>query len=192
MAEKLEELIEAAEEASDIPKLLATISMCANRQCKKSTDDDDDWEIPAEAAHDAFYRVVKGGDAAKLELPMGTRVNLLRSLDSWKDEEAIVEVALGCIAAVGSASEEGLDQTVPALDVRPIVGVMRAYESESAIQEQACLAIEGLAKLSVDLKERLLAVQGIEGELRAAGGRITNERNKKYVRQAADALGLKL
>lgn len=192
MVEKIEDLIEAAEEASDVPKLLAIISMCALRRYQKSPDGDDDLESSAEASLDAFYRVVRGTAADELKLPVGTRANLIRSLKEWREEEAVVEVALGCIAAVGSTPEEKLEQSIGGIDVRPIVAMMQTYESESAIQEQACLAIKGLAELSGDLKKRLLAVEGIEGEIKAAEGRITNERNKKYVGQAAAALGLTL
>ena len=69
---------------------------------------------------------------------------------------------------------------------------MQSYEGESTIQEQACLAIEGLANSSSVLKNNLRDIEVIRDELIAAKGRITNERNKKYPGLAMAALGIEL
>mmetsp|Transcript_26486 Transcript_26486/g.56896 ORF Transcript_26486/g.56896 Transcript_26486/m.56896 type:complete len:198 (-) Transcript_26486:168-761(-) len=182
--EDIEDRIEAAEETLDIIKLLTIIKTCNENGSQE------DWDVPAEASLDAFYRVVKGGDA-DLILPKSTRATFFWSLKVWKEEEAIVEVALGCIAAIGAKGEECLEETVIAIDGNLIVDIMKQYQDEAAIQEQACLAIKGLAERD-EMKQRLRAVEGIAAELKAAEGRITNERNKKYAGQAAAALGLQL
>lgn len=186
MADEMEDKIEAAEEVSDVPALLCIIQMCSSKASEE------DWEIPAEASLDAFYRLVKGGNYP----PMGALAAIFCSLKVWREEEAIVEVALGCIVAIcskgGGYSEETLDGKVDGIDVNLIVDIMQTYQNEATIQEQACLSIKGLAETSDALKQRLLAVEGIGGELKAAEGRITNERNKKYAGQVATALGLLL
>ena len=114
------------------------------------------------------------------------------AMKEWREEEAVVEVALGCVAACGAAKEASLDETAKHIDVDSIADAMNAYEGEAAIQEQACLAITSLAELSDDLKGRLKSSEGIGAELREAEGRITNERNKKYAGRAMAALGLLL
>mmetsp|Transcript_4605 Transcript_4605/g.11594 ORF Transcript_4605/g.11594 Transcript_4605/m.11594 type:complete len:195 (-) Transcript_4605:520-1104(-) len=184
----MESEIEAAESSSNIDILLKILSECESnhRQGKEG-----DWDVPTEACLDAFYRILKKGgksDDKTEQLPASTRVTLFRSLKEWIDEEAIVEVCLGCMGAVGSKREDGFEETTHAeIDANLIVEVMQQYSNESTIQEQACLAIKALVEIDV-MKKKLLAVGEIEEELKAVEGRITNERNKKYAVQALEAL----
>ena len=174
----MEDRIEAAEEAGNITDLLQIIEECTNAS-------DEDHETDAEASLDSLYRLVKGGTA----FPEETLGQIFASLKVWKEEEAIVEVALGCIVAIASKKTE-LSAEECIVDVSLILDVMQSYEDESTIQEQACLAIEGLAKASIVLKKNLRGIEGINEELIAAKERITNERNKKYPGLAAAALEL--
>ena len=180
MADQLEDQIEAAEEAGDTAKLLSIISNCTEHG------GDDDWTEAAEGSLDALYRLLKGG----CDAPDNALLQIFASLDAWKEEEAIVEVALGCIVSVSSKSSP--KQKEDGIDVALIFNVMKSFEGESTIQEQACLAMEGLAKSSDTLKASLNALEGIKDELAAAKERITNERNKAYPARAATALGFEL
>ena len=178
MAEELEQQIEAAEEASDAPKLLELISTCT------SHGGDDDWTEVAEGSLDALFRIAKGGSTSVADEAISA---LFDSLKAWKEEEAIVEVALGCIVALSkfykAADNDKLDLTL-------LLSILRDFPDESTIQEQACLAVEGLAWVSDSAKESLKAMDGMQEELVAARGRISNERNKAYPGRAAQALGL--
>ena len=175
-ATEAEEAIESAEESSDLVRLLQLI------QTSASHTDDDEWESPAEAALDAFYRLVKGGSSP----PNNSLSILWESLTSWIECEAIVEVCLGCIVAISQSSVEETS-----IDTNLLVDIMQQYNDEGTIQEQACLAIEGLAKSSTVLREKLKCEE-VRGELVAARDRISNERNKKYPVSAAGALGLEV
>ena len=179
MAEEFEEQIETAEEAGDVSKLLEIISSCTEHG------GDDDWTDVTESSLDAFYRLVKGGANAP-ETCLGS---IFSSLEAWKGEEAIVEVALGCIVAIASKNP---NLKTDGVNVSLLVELMKDFDGEATIQEQACLAIEALAKSSDVLKEKINAVDGIRGELSAAKERITNERNKAYPGRAAAALGIDL
>ena len=179
MAEELQDQIETAEEAGDITKLLDIISSCT------AHGGEDDWTDLAESSLDAFFRLVKGGAAATTgDDAWGT---LFASLEAWKAEEAIVEVAFGCVVALSSKSS-----AIDNVNVSLLVQLMKDFEDEATIQEQACLAIEGLAKSSEELKQKLKAVPGVKDELVASKERITNERNKSYPGRAAAALGIEL
>lgn len=179
MADEFEEQIEAAEEAGDTGKLLDIIARCTEHG------GDEDWTDVMEGSLDAFYRLIKGGSDAKDD----ALKNIFASLEAWKEEEAIVEVALGCVVAVSSNATK---QAEDGINVSLIVDLMKNFEGESTIQEQACLAIEGLA-LSLDtLKGKINAIVGIRDELAASKDRITNERNKAYPGRAATALGFEL
>jgi hypothetical protein len=187
MADEMEEQIEAAEEAANIPELLSIIGTCSVHT------GEDDWDAPAEASLDAFYRLVKGGRMP----PEDALMTIFASLKAWRKEEAIVEVALGCIVAICSkisiyVQQDAAADTTSTLDVNLVIEIMKSYKDESTIQEQACLAIEGLATSSDTLKKQLVAIEGIQQELTAARDLITNERNKKYPVQAASALGFEL
>lgn len=179
----IDERIEASEEAGDVPALLSVIGTCSKNG------GDEDWSEAAESSLDAYYRLVKGGAAAD-----GAMGAIFASLKAWGEEEAIVEVALGCVVASLSKSKAALaagDDTN--LDVSLILAAMRSFEDEATIQEQACLAIEALAASSDALKEKIKALDGIREELVAAKeSRITNERNKAYPGRAAVALGIEL
>lgn len=181
MADELEDQIEAAEEAGDITKLFTIISTCAKHG------GDEDYETATEGSLDSLYRLVKSGSAFSIDV-LG---QIFATLEAWKGEEAIVEVALGCIVAITSKRAE-LSEEEQNVNVNLIIEVMQSYEGESTIQEQACLAIEGLAKSSSVLKKNLRDIEGIGDELIAAKGRITNERNKKYPGLATAALGIEL
>jgi hypothetical protein len=175
--EEIEEQIEHAEEAGDTAKLLELIAHCAKHG------GDDDWTEVAESSLDALYRLAKGGT----NITSGLGV-VFSSLEAWEAEDAIVEVGLGCVVSLAKTAqaEEG------SLDVGLIMSILQAFPDESTIQEQACLAIEGLALASDKLKGAILAIDGIQDELAAAKTRITNERNKAYPGRAAKALGIEL
>eukprot|EP00977_Amphora_coffeiformis_P014625 scaffold4133_cov146-Amphora_coffeaeformis.AAC.9 len=179
MADEYEEQVEAAEEAGDTDKLLIIIASCAEHG------GDEDWTNVAEGSLDAFYRLIKGGSNSKNDA-LG---KIFASLEAWKEEEAIVEVALGCVVAVSSKKTK---QVEDGINVSLIVDIMKNFEGESTIQEQACLAIEGLAVCSDAIKEKINAIDGIKDVLTASKDRITNERNKAYPGRAARALGLEL
>lgn len=179
MADEIEEQIEAAEESGDTEKLLSVIASCAEHG------GDDSWTEVAEGSLDALYRLIKGGSDPKED----TLEKIFTALAAWQDEEAIVEVALGCIVAVSSKKTM---QNEDGIDISLILSLMRDFKEESTIQEQACLSIEGLASLSDALKDRLIAIDGIKEELAVCKARITNERNKAYPGRAAAALGIKI
>jgi len=196
MAEAIEQAIEQAEEAEDTEKLLSLIATCTEKRSVCGVEDEnqdqeeaEDWETPTEAALDAYYRLTKGpgGDH-------GHGVAVVHScLNAWREEEAIVEVGLGCLAnVVGSPLAASSITDVPAL----VVALMRAHPTEGTIQEQACLVLEGLAKAAADSseesKESIRGTDGLREEVSAAVGRITNQRNKAYPKRVAVALRFEL
>jgi len=187
MAEEYEEQIEAAEESEDTTKLLDIIADCS------AHGGDEDWAEAAEGSLDALFRLAKSGTAsscADKALPV-----LFDSLKAWKDAndaEAIVEVALGCIVSLSKSYETTNDDVAgeSTLDLSLLISILQKFTDESTVQEQACLAIEGLALVSDSCKERFKAMDGMQAELVAAKERIINERNKAYPSRAAEALGL--
>ena len=177
--EDLEEQIEAAEEAADTTQLLTILATCT------SHGGNDDWEAATESALDALYRLVKGGTA----VGAGDALEkIFQTLEAWKEQEAIVEVAFGCVVAL--TSKDDGQQKTESIHLALLVELMQSFADESTIQEQACLAVEGLAKSSAAIKEKLVALEEIKAELAAAKGRISNERNKAYPDRAATALGI--
>jgi hypothetical protein len=176
--EEIEEQIEDAEEAGDTAKLLELISICAKHG------GDEEWIEVAESSLDALYRLAKGGTSITSGLGV-----VFSSLKAWQAEDAIVEVGLGCVVSLAKTAQE---EEEGSLDVGLIMSIIQAFPDESTIQEQACLAIEGLASTSDKLKGEILAIDGIKDELAAAKERITNERNKAYPGRAAKALGIEL
>ncbi|CAB9530708.1 expressed unknown protein [Seminavis robusta] len=175
--EELDEQIEAAEEAGDTAKLLEIVTQCT----PYGTREDDDWADTTEASLDAVYRLAKSGKATS-----GMSV-IFAALDAWKGNEAIVEVALGCIVSLSKSYSTEEEKEV---DVALLWSMMKPFPGESTIQEQACLAIEGLALASEKCKAALLKVDNVESLLAAAKENITNERNKAYPGRAAEALGV--
>ena len=216
MAEEAEERIEAAEEAGDLPGILALASECSGHG------GDEDWTCAAEAALDALYRLTKGGSAGRAGTGAGSggddgggdggggdggttgtvdpRVPLrtaLACLEAWGEEEAIVEVALGCVAVlVPTYPEDMEDEDFATWAAKLVVGAMRNFPDEGTLQEQACLAAQAMATSGRSDRRmgRALVRAGIGTELEAAatGGRITNERNRTYPGRAAAALGIRL
>ena len=64
-ATEAEEAIESSEESGDLNRLLSIIETSTNYGGDPDeSEESEEWETPAEAALDAFYRVVKGGKAA--------------------------------------------------------------------------------------------------------------------------------
>lgn len=181
-AEELESQIETAEEAGDVPKLLEVIGACSNHG------GDDEWTEVAEASLDALYRLAKGGNNAVSEAAGSSMSIVFAALAAWQEEEAIVEVALGCIVTL-SSKVSSADDT---LDLSLLMTIFKAFPDESTIQEQACLAVEGLALASETHKTTLKGTDGLARELATSKERITNERNKAYPGRAADAVGLSL
>jgi len=206
------EEIEATEEAGNIKKILELIDLTSS----EDHGGDDDWAEAAEASLDAFYRLIKaavgGGNnsgtsaaAAAGNTPVIIYLSkVFASLKAWKKEEAIVEVALGCIVAIASkattntAEEEEKNSTnMINVEVELVLDVMKEFTDESTIQEQACLAIEGLALWPHNSwKDEICQLNEdgvVQQELKAClEERITNERNKAYPVRAAKALGIDL
>eukprot|EP00531_Pseudo-nitzschia_arenysensis_P011636 CAMPEP_0116128706 /NCGR_PEP_ID=MMETSP0329-20121206/7502_1 /TAXON_ID=697910 /ORGANISM="Pseudo-nitzschia arenysensis, Strain B593" /LENGTH=204 /DNA_ID=CAMNT_0003622861 /DNA_START=92 /DNA_END=706 /DNA_ORIENTATION=+ len=192
--DEIVEDIEAAEEAKDTEKVVAYLALVSSNE----NAGEEDWAEAAEAALDSLYRLVKGGDANTDESLFHLSA-VFNCLNAWEEEEAIVEVGLGCLVALASkankkeeSSSENDDDEV-AIPVEFVLDLMKDFGDESTIQEQACLAIEGLALWNPTWKKELANAEGIKEELVAAKNeRITNERNKKYPVQAAKALGIEL
>lgn len=202
------EEIEATEEAGNIKKILELIDLTSS----EDHGGDDDWAEAAEASLDAFYRLIKAGGGggnnsgtSAANTPVIIYLSkVFVSLKAWKKEEAIVEVALGCIVAIASkattntAEEDKKNPTnMINVEVQLVLDVMKEFTDESTIQEQACLAIEGLALWPhSSLKDELCQLNEdgiIQQELKAClEERITNERNKAYPVRAAKALGIDL
>jgi hypothetical protein len=183
MAEELKGQIEAAEEAGGTAAVLDLVATCT------SHGGEEDWAEVAESRLDSFFRLVKGGSAVA-DASNGFLV-IFASLAAWKEHEAIVEVALGCIVSLAN-TKTTTTKAVGDLDLSLLLTMLQSFPDESTIQEQACLAIEGLAMASETYKTALGATDGIQDELVAAKERITNERNKAYPGRAAQALGLAL
>jgi hypothetical protein len=180
MAEELSDQIEAAEEAEDSTKLLGIIETCTLHG------GDEDWTEVAESSLDAYFRLAKSGKANGDDKGIPA---VFAALAAWNEEAAIVEVALGCIVALAKTYSGNTNNNV---DLSLLWTMIKSFPDESTIQEQACLAIEGLALASDSCKAALKASDGIELELAAAKERITNERNKAYPGRAAEALGISL
>jgi hypothetical protein len=192
--DEIVEDIEAAEESKDVDRVVAYVSLSSSSE----HGGDEDWAEAAEAALDALYRLVKGG-ASKTDEVIFNLQAVFDALDAWKEEEAIVEVGLGCLVAIASKAEkasgdeEDDDAVAFAIPVAFVLDLMKDFGDEATIQEQSCLAIEGLALWNTSWKDELAASEGIKEELLAARDeRITNERNKAYPVRAAKALGIDL
>jgi len=199
MAEAIEELIDPAEEAGDTAKILEIIATCTSHA------DDDDWAEPTEAALDAYYRLSKNPASGPGDVHAGRcAVSILCScLSAWRAHEAVIEVGLGCVAALAGRIDGGeVTEVVAArygvedgaeVDVAGLVVVlMEAFPEEGTVQEQACLAVEGLAEGSEELREMFRMAEGVGEGLTAAVDRISNERNKSYPARAAAVLGIEL
>ncbi|VEU34942.1 unnamed protein product [Pseudo-nitzschia multistriata] len=193
--------IEAAEEAGDTEQILAYLRFASSEDRRNEEGEDEEyvWTEVSEEALDAFYRLVKASKELGASAALSHLADVFAALGAWKEEEAIVEVALGCIVAVASRAgkDEGdgsnSDDRAGALSVGLVLDTMKEFADEPTIQEQACLAIEGLALWRDDWKAALGEAEGIQDELAAARGeRITNERNKAYPLRAAKALGIEL
>jgi hypothetical protein len=94
--------------------------------------------------------------------------------------------------------EESINTKVNIIDLIVVKIMQQLYKDESTIQEQACLAIEGLvlspyySMINVDLQYHI-DENIIQKELKLARDeRITNERNKKYPDRVAIALQITL
>ena len=185
--DEIVEDIEAAEEAKDIEQVVAFVRLVASNE----NAGEEDWAEAAEAALDALYRLVKG--CSTLDKALVYLKAVFDCLNAWEEEDAIVEVGLGCLVAICSKADKSSTNDDISIPVEFVLDLMKDFGDESTIQEQACLAIEGLALWSQSWKDELAAAEGIKEELTAAkNDRITNERNKKYPVQAAKALGIEL
>uniref|UniRef100_A0A7S4EGB1 W2 domain-containing protein n=1 Tax=Pseudo-nitzschia australis TaxID=44445 RepID=A0A7S4EGB1_9STRA len=194
--------IEAAEENGDIDQILAYLEIGSSKDHRGNGEEDEHyaWTEVTEEALDAFYRLVKAGtDPVGASTALAYLTKIFASLEAWKEEEAIAEVALGCIVSVASKAdktEAGAGEATATeinLQLQLVLDVMKEFDNEATIQEQACLAIEGLALWNEDWKATFRESEGIGDELKAAREeRITNERNKAYPVRAAKALGIEL
>lgn len=187
--DEIVEDIEAAEEAKNIEQVVAVCRWVASNEKAG----EEDWAEVAEAALDALYRLIKGGDQQQRAIDYLKAV--FDCLNAWEEEEAIVEVGLGCIVVIAAKAnkEQTDDDEFAAIHVEFVLDLMKDFADESTIQEQACLAIQGLALWKSDWKSTLACAEGIREELlQAKNERITNERNKKYPVQASEALGIQL
>jgi hypothetical protein len=233
------ESIEKAEEDDDLKTILDIINFISSDSMGDPDDDDvdgnDDWVEATEASLDAFYRMIKSGitittkttdtdtdtdtdpntDTADTGAVVPSYYTLLNPifaiLNGWRKEEAIVEVALGCIVAITTKmidqqqeTEIEMEESITTVDIIDLIVVkimQQLYKDESTIQEQACLAIEGLVlspyySMNVDFKDQLqyhIDENIIQTELKLARDeRITNERNKSYPGRVAHALKITL
>ena len=209
--DEIVEDIEAAEEAKNIDGVVAYIGLVSSGD----KGGEEDWAEAAEASLDALYRLVKGGaydvdgdddDGEENNLDALFHLSaVFDCLDAWEEEDAIVEVGLGCVVAIASKAKKSEpketttgddgddDDDAPFVNVELVLDLMKDFGSESTIQEQASLAIEGLVLWKTCWKEELAKAEGIREELSAAkNDRITNERNKSYPVRAATALGIDL
>jgi hypothetical protein len=227
------ESIEKAEEDDDLKTILDIINFISSDMGDPDDDDDDgndDWVEATEASLDAFYRMIKSGikittttttdtdtdpntDTADTGAVVSyyTLLNpIFAILNGWRKEEAIVEVALGCIVAITTKmidqqeTEMEMEECINKVNIIDLIVVkimQQLYRDESTIQEQACLAIEGLVlspyySMNVDLKDQLqyhIDENIIQKELKLARDeRITNERNKSYPGRVANALQITL
>ena len=229
------ESIEKAEEDDDLKTIFDIINFISSDMDDPDDDDDDDgnddWVEATEASLDAFYRMIKSGikittkttdtdtdtdpntDTAdtRAVVPYYTLLNpIFAILNGWRKEEAIVEVALGCIVAITTKmidqqeTEMEMEESINTVDIIDLIVVkimQQLYKDESTIQEQACLAIEGLVlspyySRNVDFKDQLqyhIDENIIQTELKLARDeRITNERNKSYPGRVAKALKITL
>ena len=194
--DEIVEDIEAAEESKDVGRVVAFVGLASSNE----HGGEEDWAEVAEAALDALYRLIKGGAVA------GSCIDHLKAvfdaLNAWEEEEAIVEVGLGCIVAIASKADnkesasknkDDDNKTMAEIPVEFVLDLMKDFGGESTIQEQACLAMEGLALWKDSWKDVLAGAEGVKDELLAAREeRITNERNKAYPVRAAKALGIDL
>jgi hypothetical protein len=160
--DEIVEDIEAAEEAKDVDRVVAFLGLASSNEHSG----EEDWAEAAEAALDALYRLVKGGavSGSDDESLLFHLQAVFDALNAWEEVEAIVEVGLGCLVAIASKADTK-DEDDVAIPVEFVLDLMKDFSGEQTIQEQSCLAIEGLA-------------------------RITNERNKAYPVRAAKALGI--
>ena len=220
--DEIVEDIEAAEESKDISRVVAFLGLASSNE----HGGEEDWAEVAEAALDALYRLVKGGavavdvdvagtvdgdgdvagDVAGDIAVAGSSTDYLRAvfdaLNAWEEEEAVVEVGLGCIVAIASKADpqesasndkDGDAGIMAEISVEFVLDLMKDFGAEATIQEQACLAMEGLALWKDSWKNVLAGAEGVRDELLAARDeRITNERNKSYPVRAAKALGIDL
>ena len=228
------ESIEKAEEDDDLKTIFDIINFISSDMGDPDDDDDgnDDWVEATEASLDAFYRMIKSGikiiittttdtdtdtdpntDTADTGavVPYYTLLNpVFAILNGWRKEEAIVEVALGCIVAITTKmidqqeTEMEMEESINTVDIIDLIVVkimQQLYKDESTIQEQACLAIEGLVlspyySRNVDFKDQLqyhIDENILQTELKLARDeRITNERNKSYPGRVAHALKITL
>jgi len=196
-ADEIFELIEAAEEAKELGKVVAFLRFVS----RTDHAGEEDWSESAEAALDALYRSVKGGETSADDSFVYLK-DVSAALHTFLEHsDAVVEVCLGCIVAIASKANReretegasGDDEDAAIISVEDILKSMQFHEDEPTIQEQGCLVIEGLAMWKTCWKEELLAAEGLRKQLIAArDGRITNERNKAYPLRAAKALGIDL
>lgn len=209
--DEIVEDIEAAEESKDINRIIPFITLTSSTEHGGA----EDWAEAAEASLDALYRLLKGGASSNSSNDDDTNSDgclthhlqtVFTSLNAWKEEEAIVEVGLGCLVAIaqkantiakasGAAGDErnGGNDSLTNIDVGLVLDLMKEFGDEPTIQEQACLAIEGLALWKTGWRDQLAEGEGIREELaNARNDRITNERNKAYPLRAAKALGINL
>ena len=178
--------IDAAENAKDVGKIVNYICITSSVE----TGGDSDWAEAAETSLDALYRLVKAGNS-KPNQSLKQLKCVFDALTAWQEEETIVEVGLGCIVAISSNAKKSNDDSDIAVDVEFILELMKDFVDRSAIQEQACLAIEGLAQWRLSWKDALATAEGMKEELQEAHNfRIMNERNKSYPVRAAKTLGI--
>jgi hypothetical protein len=172
-----EEALEQAEANGDY----STVICVMNQSC---FDDCDDAEDLAEAATDALLRLSASVDKEKLG-EAGACEAVIRIMEKFCEEAAIVEVSLGCVRLLCAANA---NQARMGNVADLIVRAMQIHsEGEATLQEQACLAVEALAHGNKENAHKLMEA-GVEKELTSAKSRITNERNKTYPDRAAAAL----
>ena len=224
-----DQAIEDAEEKGDIETIVGIINFTTEEAAAAATttagDDEDnhEWTEATEAALDAFYRMVKSGILVTEVATTTTTTtycvyfdSIFLALDAWQHEEAIAEVGLGCIVALCndmkkkeddvdgiSTSLDELTERINKVDIVALIvtKIMPLFATEGTIQEQACLALEGLVTAPYGKMNRELQAtfqyhidNGLLQEqlLLARDERITNERNKSYPGRVATALDISI
>ena len=198
----------------------ATTTTAGDDEDKDEDKDHHEWTEATEAALDAFYRMVKSGILVTEVATTTTYCvyfdSIFLALDAWQHEEAIAEVGLGCIVALCNdmkKKEDDVDGTSTSLDELTerinkvdivaliVTKIMPLFATEGTIQEQACLALEGLVTAPYGKMNRELQAtfqyhidNGLLQEqlLLARDERITNERNKSYPGRVTTALDISI
>ena len=170
--------IESAEESGDILALLVILN------CHVA-----DMDL-CEEGLSSIYRILSSKTALdEREETKTVTDTLVLCLRKHRNEAPVVEVALSCMVECAKKSKDLQTLLCIPDTIELIIRVMCIHvDGEETVQEQGCLLIGALANNSAD-NVIILRSLHVEKVLDQAAGLITNERNKKYPREAKKALG---